>query len=60
MLGVSDARTAWFVISVGPVSFRRFDRFFRDSLGCFNALSSTASRRAFGTRPLGGRTTALR
>jgi len=37
-VGVSDPRTAWFVISEGPVSFGRFARFFRDALGCRNAL----------------------
>ena len=30
--------TAWFVISDEPVSFGRFARFFRDCLGCPNAL----------------------
>lgn len=37
-VGVADARTAWFVISDEPVSFGRFARFFRDELGCANAL----------------------
>ena len=37
-VGVADARTAWFVISDEPVSFGRFARFFRDALGCPNAL----------------------
>ena len=37
-VGVSDARTAWFVISDDPVSFGRFARFFRDALGCPDAL----------------------
>jgi len=37
-VGVADPRTAWFVISDQPVSFGRFARFFRDSLGCPNAL----------------------
>ena len=37
-VGVSDPRTAWFVISDAPVSFGRFARFFRDALGCRDAL----------------------
>ena len=37
-VGVAGARTAWFVISDGPVSFGRFARFFRDRLGCRDAL----------------------
>ena len=37
-VGVADARTAWFAISDEPVSFGRFARLFRDSLGCRNAL----------------------
>ena len=37
-VGVSDPRNAWFVISEDPVSFGRFARFFRDALGCPNAL----------------------
>jgi uncharacterized protein YigE (DUF2233 family) len=37
-VGVRDARTALFVISEEPVSFGRFARLFRDSLGCANAL----------------------
>ncbi|HWT12504.1 MAG TPA: phosphodiester glycosidase family protein [Allosphingosinicella sp.] len=37
-VGVADGRTAWFAISDEPVSFGRFARFFRDSLGCGNAL----------------------
>lgn len=37
-VGVRDERTAYFVISSGVVSFGRFARFFRDELGCANAL----------------------
>ena len=37
-VGVADPRTAWFAISDEPVSFGRFARFFRDRLGCRNAL----------------------
>lgn len=37
-VGVRDAATAFFVISEEGVSFGRFARFFRDALGCANAL----------------------
>ena len=37
-VGVRDATTAFFVISEDGVSFGRFARFFRDALGCPNAL----------------------
>ena len=37
-VGVADRNRAWFVISEGPVSFGRFARFFRDVLGCRDAL----------------------
>jgi uncharacterized protein YigE (DUF2233 family) len=37
-VGVKDARTAYFVISDFGVSFGRFARFFRDVLGCPDAL----------------------
>lgn len=37
-VGVSDPETAWFVISEEGVSFGRFARFFRDELGCADAL----------------------
>ena len=37
-VGVSDTHTAWFVISEEAISFGRFARFFRDELGCANAL----------------------
>lgn len=37
-VGVDDVGVAYFVISEAPVSFGRFARFFRDELGCRNAL----------------------
>ena len=37
-VGVADRQTAWFAISEQPVSFGRFARFFRDALGCRDAL----------------------
>ena len=37
-VGTADGRTAWFAISEEPVSFGRFARFFRDQLGCRDAL----------------------
>jgi uncharacterized protein YigE (DUF2233 family) len=37
-VGVSDPDTAWFVLSEEGVSFGRFARFFRDELGCADAL----------------------
>lgn len=37
-VGLRDAHTAYFVISSGVVSFGRFARFFRDELGCRDAL----------------------
>jgi uncharacterized protein YigE (DUF2233 family) len=37
-VGVKDPRSAYFVISEEGVSFGRFARFFRDALGCENAL----------------------
>ncbi|HEX8534046.1 MAG TPA: phosphodiester glycosidase family protein [Allosphingosinicella sp.] len=37
-VGVRDPRTAFFVISEEGVSFGRFARFFRDALGCKDAL----------------------
>jgi uncharacterized protein YigE (DUF2233 family) len=37
-VGVKDPHTAFFVISEDSVSFGRFARFFRDALGCRNAL----------------------
>lgn len=37
-VGVSNDRTAYFVISSGVVSFGRFARFFRDELNCDDAL----------------------
>jgi uncharacterized protein YigE (DUF2233 family) len=37
-VGVRSARLAYFVISKSPVSFGRLARFFRDALGCRDAL----------------------
>lgn len=37
-VGVRDPHTAYFVISRDPISFGRFARFFRDGLGCNDAL----------------------
>jgi uncharacterized protein YigE (DUF2233 family) len=37
-VGIRDAHTALFVISDDPVSFGRMARFFRDALGCADAL----------------------
>jgi uncharacterized protein YigE (DUF2233 family) len=37
-VGVSDERTAWFVLSDDPVSFGKLARFFRDALRCPDAL----------------------
>jgi uncharacterized protein YigE (DUF2233 family) len=37
-VGVVNAQTAWFVISESRVSLGTFARFFRDELGCPNAL----------------------
>jgi len=37
-VGVASPRSAFFVISEEPVSFGRMARFFRDALGCRNAL----------------------
>ena len=37
-VGVKDPNTAYFVISEDGVSFGRFARFFRDGLGCADAL----------------------
>ncbi|MGD9965097.1 MAG: phosphodiester glycosidase family protein [Hyphomonadaceae bacterium] len=37
-VGLRDSHTAYFVISSGMVSFGRFARFFRDELGCRDAL----------------------
>lgn len=50
------AEVAWFAISDGPVSFGRFARLFRDSLGCTNALFLDGACRACGTRREGDRT----
>jgi uncharacterized protein YigE (DUF2233 family) len=37
-VGVSSPHTAWFAISEEGVSFGKFARFFRDAMGCRNAL----------------------
>jgi uncharacterized protein YigE (DUF2233 family) len=37
-VGITGGGIGWFAISDEPVSFGRFARFFRDSLGCRNAL----------------------
>jgi uncharacterized protein YigE (DUF2233 family) len=37
-VGIRDEHRAYFVISAGAVSFGRFARFFRDELGCTDAL----------------------
>jgi uncharacterized protein YigE (DUF2233 family) len=37
-VGIKDQHTAVFAISDGPVTFGAFARFFRDHLGCANAL----------------------
>jgi uncharacterized protein YigE (DUF2233 family) len=37
-VGVSDANHVYFAISDGAVNFHSFARFFRDRLGCANAL----------------------
>lgn len=37
-VGIRDSHNAYFVISEDPVSFGRFARFFRDALGCDDAL----------------------
>lgn len=37
-VGVAGPETAWFVVSDDAVSFGRFARFFRDALGCRDAL----------------------
>lgn len=37
-VGVSGPESAWFAISEEGISFGRFARFFRDELGCANAL----------------------
>jgi uncharacterized protein YigE (DUF2233 family) len=53
-VGVKDPNTAFFVISEEGVSFGRFARFFRDALGCPNALFLDGSVSSLWDRP-GGR-----
>jgi uncharacterized protein YigE (DUF2233 family) len=53
-VGVKDANTAFFVLSEEGVSFGRFARFFRDALGCDNALFLDGSVSSLWDRP-GGR-----
>lgn len=56
-VGVDSANTAWFVISDGAVSFGRMARFFRDVLGCRNALYLDGSVSSLWDRPAGRRDT---
>jgi uncharacterized protein YigE (DUF2233 family) len=53
-VGVKDPNTAFFVISEEGVSFGRFARFFRDSLGCPDALFLDGSVSSLWDKP-GGR-----
>jgi uncharacterized protein YigE (DUF2233 family) len=53
-VGVKDRNSAFFVISEEGVSFGRFARFFRDALGCPNALFLDGSVSSLWDRP-GGR-----
>jgi uncharacterized protein YigE (DUF2233 family) len=53
-IGVKDRNSAFFVISEEGVSFGRFARFFRDALGCPNALFLDGSVSSLWDRP-GGR-----
>jgi uncharacterized protein YigE (DUF2233 family) len=53
-VGVKDPETAFFVISEEGVSFGRFARFFRDALGCPDALFLDGSVSSLWDRP-GGR-----
>jgi uncharacterized protein YigE (DUF2233 family) len=52
-VGARDDGTAWFVISDEPVSFGRLARFFRDTLGCPNALYFDGSVSSLWDRPAG-------
>jgi len=52
-VGVANADTAWFVISDEPVSFGRLARFFRDGLGCRNALYLDGAVSSLWDRPAG-------
>jgi uncharacterized protein YigE (DUF2233 family) len=53
-VGVKDPNSAYFVISESGVSFGRFARFFRDVLGCRDALFLDGSVSSLWDRP-GGR-----
>lgn len=50
-VGVDSPGTAWFVISGDPVSFGRLARFFRDVLGCPDALYLDGSVSSLWDRP---------
>ncbi len=52
-VGVKDPGTAFFVISEDAVSFGRFARFFRDALGCADALYLDGSVSSLWDRPAG-------
>ena len=52
-VGVKDGSTAFFVISDDAVSFGRFARFFRDALGCRDALYLDGSVSSLWDRPAG-------
>jgi len=52
-VGVRDPDRIFFVISEDPVSFGRFARFFRDSLGCRDALYLDGSVSSLWDRPAG-------
>ena len=54
-VGVDGAGIAWFAISDEPVSFGRFARLFRDSLGCRNALFLDGAVSSLWDRPAGRR-----
>jgi uncharacterized protein YigE (DUF2233 family) len=56
-VGVDSGDTAWFVISGNAVSFGRMARFFRDVLGCPNALYLDGSVSSLWDRPAGRRDT---
>jgi uncharacterized protein YigE (DUF2233 family) len=56
-VGVDSADTAWFAISDNAVSFGRMARFFRDVLGCPNALYFDGSVSSLWDRPGGRRDT---
>jgi uncharacterized protein YigE (DUF2233 family) len=56
-VGVDGPDTAWFVISDNAVSFGRMARFFRDVLGCPNALYFDGSVSSLWDRPRGRRDT---